>query len=730
MLIRRCLKVLLWGLLLLVVLLAGTWWLARMQLEALGVEQLEVSGVEMGWNRLAFDAVSLTWTGKGSSVVLETLGPAITMDWADWQLDRLVARSARIQQLTAAGPEASNPAPGAEALRLTLPDSVPFWLPRHLSVNNLEANFPCQGGQCRFSGALLFDRNDDSATAQVDATLARGDQSLTIAGDVQLGTGTDTVPGGDLAIGGLFPWLSPLVSAQWHPLLPHSATLRFTPLAGSAAEGDWPVAVTLTTEGGAVPGFEGDLVLHTGDNWRLDVSGGRLTAALKQWQQAGWVLDDVRLDMPLSGQLSPDSSCVTLGPGAVVQVRHLDPLSAAELMWLDKLALSGAGLVLVYRNGDLQVEGPVQLSIGEVRHNALVTQGWQLAADLMWAGALTVDGTLVNDVGARLPLRVRYHPAQGVQGTGTMTLDAGNQANQLAETLRAWPGSLIIEEGEARLVGELTWHPESPLTADATLTFAGASGLYEEMAWQTLSGQVQASLANDRLTIGTSDLGLAELNPGMPIGPVRLAGTYGAALAQPMAGELVLEGAQAGFAGGTLSVAPHTWQLDRVPIRVPVTVQGLQLSRLMNLYPTEGLAGEGTLKGELPLMISDRGVRIEGGHLSALPPGGRLQLPADKLQAMAATNEAMALVTRAMEDFHYELLESGISYSEDGTLVLDLQLRGSSPGVDSDRPVVLNINLEEDIPALLTSLQLSGRVNEAVTERVRERLQQDGVDTQ
>ena len=53
------------------------------QLEALGVEQLEVSGVEMGWNRLAFDAVSLTWTGKGSSVVLETLGPAITMDWPE-----------------------------------------------------------------------------------------------------------------------------------------------------------------------------------------------------------------------------------------------------------------------------------------------------------------------------------------------------------------------------------------------------------------------------------------------------------------------------------------------------------------------------------------------------------------------------------------------------------------------------------------------------------------------
>jgi hypothetical protein len=37
--------------------------------------------------------------------------------------------------------------------------------------------------------------------------------------------------------------------------------------------------------------------------------------------------------------------------------------------------------------------------------------------------------------------------------------------------------------------------------------------------------------------------------------------------------------------------------------------------------------------------------------------------------------------------------------------------------------VVLNVNLEENIPALLTSLQLSGRVSDAVAERIRKMLQ-------
>ena len=59
-------------------------------------------------------------------------------------------------------------------------------------------------------------------------------------------------------------------------------------------------------------------------------------------------------------------------------------------------------------------------------------------------------------------------------------------------------------------------------------------------------------------------------------------------------------------------------------------------------------------------------------------------------------------------------------------MALGLRLEGENPDLRGGQPVVLNINLEEDIPALLTSLQLSGRVNEAVTERVRERVQQSG----
>jgi hypothetical protein len=156
----------------------------------------------------------------------------------------------------------------------------------------------------------------------------------------------------------------------------------------------------------------------------------------------------------------------------------------------------------------------------------------------------------------------------------------------------------------------------------------------------------------------------------------------------------------------------------------------IELSQLMEVYPSEGLAGSGVLQGTVPVLIRDQGVRIDSGKIKAEPPGGTLQLPAERLRGMARNNEAMTLVVQAMENFHYTVLNSTVDYDENGKLILGLRLEGSSPEVRDGHPIVLNINLEEDIPALLTSLQLSGRVNEAVTEKVRNLMQKRGAPSQ
>ncbi|MEP3164656.1 MAG: YdbH domain-containing protein, partial [Marinobacter sp.] len=212
-------------------------------------------------------------------------------------------------------------------------------------------------------------------------------------------------------------------------------------------------------------------------------------------------------------------------------------------------------------------------------------------------------------------------------------------------------------------------------------------------------------------------------NPGIPLNNIQLAGRYRSTTEQLAAGTLVLEQGAAGLLGGNLRIEPAEWQLTETPLKILLELSDIELSQLMEVYPSEGLSGSGILRGTVPVLIGEQGVSIDAGKVEAEPPGGTLKLPAERLRSMAQNNEAMALVVQAMENFHYTVLNSTVDYDQNGKLFLGLRLEGSSPEVRDGHPIVLNINLEEDIPALLTSLQLSGRVNEAVTEKVRNLMQ-------
>ena len=91
---------------------------------------------------------------------------------------------------------------------------------------------------------------------------------------------------------------------------------------------------------------------------------------------------------------------------------------------------------------------------------------------------------------------------------------------------------------------------------------------------------------------------------------------------------------------------------------------------------------------------------------------------------MAKTNSNMKLVFDALENFQYTVLSSTITYDTSGKLNLGLKLQGSNPNLQQGRAINLNVNLEEDLPALITSLQLTNKLNEVITKRVQKYLKQ------
>ncbi|MBR9870506.1 MAG: hypothetical protein GYB26_05155 [Gammaproteobacteria bacterium] len=376
------------------------------------------------------------------------------------------------------------------------------------------------------------------------------------------------------------------------------------------------------------------------------------------------------------------------------------------------------------------VSGNVRLRVAELKHPQLKTQGWQFEgratgtlADLTLQGRVRADSGLVADV------VIRNVTGEFLAGRFVLNL-SGEQIQQvLAATLADWPELLEVSRGEVRSVSTVRIEPDTPFALESQFELEGVSGLIGTTAVTDLHGQLRVSLEEGQITARTSDLTIAKINSGIGIGPLRLFADYRAPLAELFAGVLNIQQATAEFLDGRVRVAPRSIDLSEDPWSLPIEAYDVSLAKLLQVYPAEGLSGTGQLTGRIPVTVGSAGIEVAGGRMAAESPGGILRLPAERLKAMLGSSQGMEQVVEALQNFHYKVLNSTIDYDSKGRLVLGLRLEGQKASDRREQPIVLNLNLEEDIPALLTSLQLSGRVNEAVTERVRERLKQTGQET-
>jgi len=99
----------------------------------------------------------------------------------------------------------------------------------------------------------------------------------------------------------------------------------------------------------------------------------------------------------------------------------------------------------------------------------------------------------------------------------------------------------------------------------------------------------------------------------------------------------------------------------------------------------------------------------------------RYQPTPDTAQEVAPADSQLSLVLQALSDFHYAVLKLGIQYEEDGTLKLRGRLEGKDPDWQQGRPVHFNLTVQENIPALLKSLQVVQGIEQSFQERLQRR---------
>ncbi len=183
---------------------------------------------------------------------------------------------------------------------------------------------------------------------------------------------------------------------------------------------------------------------------------------------------------------------------------------------------------------------------------------------------------------------------------------------------------------------------------------------------------------------------------------------------------LELEHVKARLLEGDISIAPVSFDPLSPELATQVEIEKMDLGAILSLEQQQGLSGEGKLSGNFPLNFSNNELSITDGVLNSLDPGGKINfLPNPTVTAYAATNAGLKMALEALENFHYEKLDIKLNYAKDGTALLNTRLKGNNPDWNNGHPVDFTINIEENIPKLLQTLQFTDKLTKTIEKRYR-----------
>lgn len=370
----------------------------------------------------------------------------------------------------------------------------------------------------------------------------------------------------------------------------------------------------------------------------------------------------------------------------------------------------------------IDVHSALNAHVDKLSSEQLHTQNWDFKGSLGGQlSQLELAGSLTGDQGLSLASKIRLAD-NTLRGSATANDVFFKAGNPLQKTFKSWPELVSFDSGRLRTQVDFSLPPKGSFSLSLKGSATGLNGVINRSELKNADVNFNGQVSGQTLKLDIPNLTIGQLNPGIPLASLELTNAhYQTSLKTLMQGVLNWQSVKAQLLNGRAWLDAQKLDLKRTS-KVLLHVEGLELQELFKVYPAEGLAGTGIIDGQIPIRIEHGAVYVEAGQLKARRPGV-LQFRSEKIQNLGKNNPAMRIVADALEDFHFNLLSSAVSYEPSGKLLLNIRLEGKNPDVQEGRPVHLNLNLEEDMPALLASIQLSGQVSEIIEKRIRDRLE-------
>ncbi|MDX1678811.1 YdbH domain-containing protein, partial [Arsukibacterium sp.] len=485
-----------------------------------------------------------------------------------------------------------------------------------------------------------------------------------------------------------------------------------------------PLQLRLSSDGDSRFTLDSELTVDLSGSPSFRLGNADLNARIARLELANKAatVTSLALKTRLSGHWQADSWQFQLSDSSALSGGFSsDTLSGRDFtIFLKNSQLSGDETGLTAFNSKLD------LSVNTLSAATLVNQSWQ------WQGLLSgnttqitiENGQLSNDAGISLAHQLNYQPAANKLAMEWQLAEVFLLAgNPLPKTINGWPELLTLNRGKLSASGKVRLD-DNQLTSNSQLQLGELGGIYDRSLFAGLTASIDIAVDNDHLALQTKNLRLNRLNHGFEMGPLQLTGSARVPLDRPEQLTISLQQAELQLMQGHITANNQQLDFSQRTNQLLLQLQQIDLASLLQQHPTNDFTGNGKLSGSVPIVISNNGISVNNGYIAAEAPGGRLQYQSQSASAMAKSNRNMKLVFDALENFHYTVLSSDVSYDTSGKLVLGLKLQGSNPNLQQGRAINLNVNLEEDVPALITSLQLTSKLNDVITQRVKQHLKQ------
>jgi hypothetical protein len=382
-----------------------------------------------------------------------------------------------------------------------------------------------------------------------------------------------------------------------------------------------------------------------------------------------------------------------------------------------------SGLSLSRSDGDLQFQAHAQLrNLGSDwlpfilrkpeldidianRNSSLELAGLLRVAD---RDLLQIDSTfntenLVGELHAETPT---LEFESGSQSLSQWFFQAPFTADLIAGTLQGGADLSLETDDDGQ------WLFNGPLN----LTLDKLSGFFQETAFIGLSTQLGGQMQNstDFKSDSPHSFDLKSVDPGLPIEDIHF--LYDIDTRESFVN---VTNFNARLFGGQAHSDGVRFDWSAPSNQITLELERIDLASMLSLAAYDSIRATGLVSGTIPIRLTGSSPTVEAGNLQVEAPGGAIRYSPSS--GSSSGNATLDFVNQALSNYQYDLMETAVEYLPTGELELGVRLQGHNPDMNNGQRINLNLNISDNIPALLRSLQSGRSIADALERELQSR---------